>query len=295
MFRELRFISLQHGLGSKFLGCLRLLIFSLFRPLVRVYHNIRKFRCAAVAFPKDVKHEWARSVNSKVLWDKLFLHPFSGLVAMATLPLKNRQQDFGSNSMFRFAMSWISLWIRKWLDNGERGNHSKFGCSQGAGQARPHQKKALIIIATSVRLSGPILNYMSYLGCYKPLTNWDAWSMSQSVCLAACLPVWLSVRPSVWLSVSLSLAFSRFLSLSLSLWLSVLSSSYPSVHPSIHPFISSSLSVPLFLSTPLVRLHVPISICSYPCLPVYPRLFRRTPHVIPLGPVQSYSFLGIWA
>lgn len=52
--------------GSKFLGCLRLLIFSLFRPLVRVYHNIRKFRRAAVAFPKDVKHEWARSVNSKV-------------------------------------------------------------------------------------------------------------------------------------------------------------------------------------------------------------------------------------
>ena len=210
---------------------------------------------------------------------------------MATLPLKNRQRDFGSHSMFRFAMSWISLWIRKWLDNGERGNHSKFGCSRGAGQARPHQKKALTIIATSVRLSGPILNYMSYLGCYKPLTNWDAWSMSQSVCLAACLPVWLSacltaclpvclsgclaVRPSVCLSVSLSLAFS----------LSVLLSSYPSVHPSIlpsilpsiHPFISSSLSVPLFLPTPLVRLRVPISICSYLCLHVYPRLFRRTP------------------
>lgn len=37
--------------------------------------------------------------TQRSLWDKLFLHPFSGLVAMATLPLKNRQRDFGSHSV----------------------------------------------------------------------------------------------------------------------------------------------------------------------------------------------------
>ena len=171
-------------------------------------------------------------------------------------------------SRFESANGWTTV-------NG--GNHSKFGCSRGAGQARPHQKKTFTIIATSVRLSGPILNYMSYLGCYKPLTNWDAWSMSQSVCLAACLPVCLSgclaVRPSVCLSVSLSLA--------VSLSLSVLLSGYPSVSPSIHLFLSVGASIPIYSSCPsacsYIHLFLSLSTCSYLCLPVYPRLFRRTP------------------
>ena len=77
-----------------------------------VHHNVCKFRRAAVAFLKDVKHEFQLDDRSKICSEFGFsqLKGFYGMFCfsipsrawflLATLSLKNLQRDFGSHSLF---------------------------------------------------------------------------------------------------------------------------------------------------------------------------------------------------
>ena len=77
-----------------------------------VHHNVCKFRRAAVAFLKDVKHEFQLDDRSKICSEFGFsqLKGFYGMFCfsipsrawflLAALSLKNLQRDFGSHSLF---------------------------------------------------------------------------------------------------------------------------------------------------------------------------------------------------
>ena len=77
-----------------------------------MHHNVCKFRRAAVAFLKGVKHEFQLDDRSKIS-SELGFSQLKGLYGMfcfsipsrawfllATLSLKNIQRDFGSHSLF---------------------------------------------------------------------------------------------------------------------------------------------------------------------------------------------------